>query len=275
MPRPHRDFTTNDRFHIINHGVDSQDLFSINDDWILFESMIGRVCEEYSFRLNAYALMSNHYHLLADLSRCEERNGVSEAIGVLQSTSAKYFNDRTERRGPLFEPRFLSYGVDGDAKTHRSVRYIHRNPIDICGPKALGNYRWSSLPVLLGRRKPPPWLDCSLFTPLNPSAHVADLAGCREEDLWPIGALPPQRRTTVDAIQRAVDAVCTDRSLQQMLTFMLVLDLRACDVVTIAEQFGCGESKIRKLARSGRLRRQDEPGFSALVDRIVVQLARR
>jgi REP element-mobilizing transposase RayT len=277
VPRSHRNLTTDNRFHIINRGVDSQDLFSIDDDWNLFESMIGRVCADYGFRLNAYALMSNHYHVLADLSDCDDRDGVSNAMRVLQSTYAKYFNDRTERRGPLFEPRFLSYGVDGDTKTHRSVRYIHRNPIDICGPKALGNYRWSSLPVLLGRRRSPSWLDCSLFAPSDPTAHLADLTDCRVADLWPLGPNPPQRPTTIDAIEQAVRSLppsFAEPKLHRPIVALLSLELRASDVVELASHFDRSPTSIRQMAARARTKRRDEPSFDRLVDRIEHELLR-
>jgi REP element-mobilizing transposase RayT len=269
--RPSRNLNTDDRFHVINHGVDGQDLFSIDDDWFLFESLIGRVCDDYGFRLNAYALMSNHFHFLVDLTGCEDRSRVSEGIGVLQSTYARYFNDRTKRRGPLFEPRFLSFGVDGDTKTHRVVRYIHRNPLDICGPRALGTYRWSSLPVYLGRREPPRWLDCEVFMPQDPVSHLVDLAGCRVSDLLPLDALPPQRQVSVDAIEHAVDSAgktALDTRARRTIVLMLALDLRASDIVELSQRFDLSTNHIRRSAQQARLRLQDEPSFDQLVHRL-------
>lgn len=277
MPRVLRNFTTDDRFHIINHGVDSQDLFSIEDDWLLFESLIGDVCDRYGFKANAYALMSNHYHLLADLSVCDDRSSVSDALRVAQSTYAKYFNNRTGRRGPLFEPRFLSFGATGDEKTHRVVRYIHRNPIDVCGPRALGNYRWSSLPVLLGRRTSPGWLDCSLFTPIDASQHLADLAQFGLEDLRSVSEQPPQRSTMVEAIERAVDSLApafVGTSLRASIVVMLSLDLRAADVVELAERFDRASASIRQSAGRARLKRRDDPSFNRLIERVERQLLR-
>ncbi len=276
MTRPPRNFTTDHRFHVINHGVDGQDLFSVEDDWLLFESLIGRACEDYSFRLNAYALMSNHYHFLADLSDCDDRVAVSAAFGVLQSTYASYFNDRTGRRGPLFEPRFLAFGVDGDLRTHRAARYIHRNPIDICGPGALGAYRWSSLPVALGRRESPDWLDCTLFTPNRPAAYLADLTGCSVDDLRPLDSLPPQRRTSLDAIDAAVSSLpasTVDVRDRRSIVAALALDLRAADVLDVATRLSLSPGRVRELAGQVRTRRRDDPAFDALLERVEYRLA--
>ena len=275
MPRPVRNLSTDNRFHLINRGVDGQDLFSIDDDWVVFESLIGRMRSELGVVLNAYALMSNHFHLLVDLTACEDRDRVSESIGTLESTYAKYFNERTKRRGPLFEPRFLGYGVDGDTKTHRCLRYIHRNPIAICGPKALGNYRWSSLPVLLGRRESPSWLDCSPFTPADPTSHLAELSGTTDVDRLPLHDLPPQRRTTVEEIDRALSGIGTtgigERTHRAVLC-LLALEFRSADVIDLANRLRSDPSNVRKIAKRSRLRRVDDPSFARLVDRVVASL---
>ncbi len=219
--------------------------------------------------------MSNHFHLLADLTACEDRRCVSESIGALQSTYAKYFNERTERRGPLFEPRFLSFGVDGDTATQRCARYIHRNPIAICGPRALGNYRWSSLPVLLGRRDSPPWLDCSLFVPHDPTAHLAELAAISDTDRLPLGGLPPQRRTTVDDIEESLtqlDSSTIGERTHRSLLCLLALEFRAADVRSLAGRLDIDPSNVRRLAKRSHLRRVDDPQFARLVSKVTAAL---
>lgn len=276
MGRPNRDFTTDDRFHAFNRAVDGQDLFSIDDDWALFESLIAEACDSHGFRINAYALMSNHYHMLLDLSNCEDRAGVSDGIGVLQSTYAKYFNERTSRRGPLFEPRFSSFGADGDEKVHRVVRYIHRNPIDICGPRALGNYRWSSLPVALGRRESPHWLDCSLFAPLDPAGHLAELTGITASDVLALDGLPPQVHTHLDDLSRALTDL-PERSAnareRRELYCLLALELRIADVTVVAERLNCSPVTVRNTAAQARTRRREIPSFDGLVERAIRELA--
>jgi len=273
--RPNRDFTTDNRFHVINHGVDSQDLFAIDDDWVLFESLLASACAEGDFYLNAYALMHNHYHLLVDLSECEDRGTVSDAIGVAQSTYAKYFNKRTSRRGPLFEPRFLSYGVDGTDRTQRAVRYIHRNPIDICGPRALGSYRWSSLPIALGRRVPPEWLDCTLFAPHDPATHLAELAEVEPEDLWPYEDLPPMHRVTFGDIRTVVDDLpssIVQPATRDDVECFLALHLRAADVMEVASSRGESSATVRNRASRTRTRRRNDPAFARFLDIVVSSL---
>lgn len=278
MGRPNRDFTTDHRFHVINHGVDSQDLFAIEDDWILFESLLGAACDTGGFRLNAYALMHNHFHLLVDLSECRDRSCVSNAIGTAQSTYAKYFNHRTDRRGPLFEPRFLSYGVDGEERTQRAVRYIHRNPIDICGPRALGNYRWSSLPVALGRRPSPPWLDCTPFAPHDASSYLGELADVRPEDLWPYEDLPPLERAAFADLVRVVAELPSTRvtpATRGDIECFLALHLRTADVMDVAASRMESAPTVRNRASRARTRRRDDPMFSRVLDDVVATLGSR
>ncbi len=220
--------------------------------------------------------MHNHYHLLVDLSECEERSVVSDVIGAAQSTYAKYFNSRTRRRGPLFEPRFLSYGVDGAERSQRAVRYIHRNPIDICGPRSLGSYRWSSLPVILGRRTSSPWLDCSLFAPQDPVSHLAELARIQPEDLWPYECLPPTHRVTfreIRSIVRDLPSTVVLPTTPHDIECYLALHLRAADVMAVARCRDESTATVRNRASRTRIRRRDDPAFAQFVDNVVSSLS--
>ncbi|MFK7919309.1 MAG: transposase [Ilumatobacter sp.] len=278
MARPQRNLTTDDRFHVINRGIDSQDLFAIDDDWVLFESLVGSACTEGDFQINAYVLMHNHYHLLVDLSDCDNRGAVADLIGVAQSTYSKYFNSRTGRRGPLFEPRFLSYGVDGAQRTERAVRYIHRNPIDICGRRALGNYRWSSLPVVLGRRPAPPWLSCELFEPDDPVSYLAELAEVEPEDLWPYEDLAPLHRLSYDHIRHVVaglPSTIAKPATRHDIECFLALHLRAADVMDVAARREESSATVRNRASRTRSRRRDDPAFAQFLDTIVNELGRK
>ncbi|TSC53528.1 MAG: hypothetical protein LiPW39_212 [Parcubacteria group bacterium LiPW_39] len=103
----------------------------------------------------AFCLMPNHYHLLL-CSRIER--GISLFMKKLNGGYAKYFNEKHERTGTLFERKLKSVLVEKQAHFIHLPYYIHLNPLDLIAPawrerrivdykKAidfLDSYRWSS-----------------------------------------------------------------------------------------------------------------------------------
>lgn len=92
----------------------------------------------------AFCLMNNHFHFL--LKQVAD-GGIARFISNLQNAYAKYFNIRTERSGPLFNPMFKSVRiVTGEQLLHVS-RYIHLNPSTgyLVEIEDLESYPWSSL----------------------------------------------------------------------------------------------------------------------------------
>lgn len=92
----------------------------------------------------AFCLMDNHFHFLL---KQKSDLGIVKFISNLQNSYAKYFNIKTDRTGPLFQPMFKAVRVTTEEQLLHVSRYIHLNPstsylIEI---KNLENYPWSSL----------------------------------------------------------------------------------------------------------------------------------
>lgn len=96
----------------------------------------------------AFCLMDNHYHFLI---KQISANGTSRFISNLQNGYAKYFNIKTDRSGPLFQPMFKSVRIETDEQLLHVSRYIHLNPSTgyLVSIKNLINYHWSSLPCYI------------------------------------------------------------------------------------------------------------------------------
>lgn len=97
----------------------------------------------------AFCLMNNHYHfLLKQLTS----NGITKFISNVQNSYAKYFNIRTERTGPLFQPMFRGERIESDEQLLHVSRYIHLNPTTgyLVKTENLESYPWSSLSCYLG-----------------------------------------------------------------------------------------------------------------------------
>lgn len=92
----------------------------------------------------AFCLMDNHYHFL--LKQVADK-GIARFISNLQNAYAKYFNVKTERSGPLFNPMFKSVRITTDEQLLHVSRYIHLNPSTgyLVEIDDLEKYPWSSL----------------------------------------------------------------------------------------------------------------------------------
>ena len=111
------------------------------------------------WRIHAWALLGNHYHLLLETP---EPNLVS-GMKWLQGTYTQRFNARHRQRGHLFQGRYRAVPVDGEEPEYfRTVStYIHLNPARAnlirIGEQKLWDYPWSSYPHYV-RGEPPEWL---------------------------------------------------------------------------------------------------------------------
>lgn len=108
----------------------------------IFDGLVKRNNQQ--IEILAFCLMDNHFHLL--IKQLIDR-GITKFISNLQNGYAKYFNIKSHRLGPLFNPMFKSVRIETDEQLLHVSRYIHLNPstgylIEI---KDLEKYPWSSL----------------------------------------------------------------------------------------------------------------------------------
>ena len=73
----------------------------------------------------AYCLMPTHVHLL--LVQLRDR-GISEYMKRVLDSYSKYFNIKTNRKGPLWQSRFKHVLVETEEQLMHTTRYIHLNP---------------------------------------------------------------------------------------------------------------------------------------------------
>jgi putative transposase len=144
-------------------GNDGQEIFVEDDGCRLFLSTLGEACGQTGWRIHAYVLMSNHYHLLLETP---EPNLVA-GMKWFQGTYTQRFNSMFKRRGHLYQGRYKALPVeaDGGSSYFREVgQYIHLNPFR-AGLAGLGkaqpleHYGWSSYPAYVGEvSEVPDWL---------------------------------------------------------------------------------------------------------------------
>ena len=162
MARPIRIQYPGAVYHVMARGNHGQPVFGDPQDRKRFLEALAEACGKTGWRVHAYVLMGNHYHLLVETP---EPNLVA-GMKWLQGTYTQRYNARHGCFGHLFQGRYKAVLVDGRAEENYFQvvsTYIHLNPARAglirIGAEPLKRYRWSSYPWYLNRAgKRPPWL---------------------------------------------------------------------------------------------------------------------
>jgi REP element-mobilizing transposase RayT len=139
MPRKPRVETVG-YYHIVNRGVEQRKVFVENKDYEYFLELLCTYAPYYNITLHNYCLMSNHYHLLLEISEPT----LSKFMRQINSNYAIYFNKKYKRVGHLWQGRFKSWVVANDAYLYTLMLYIEQNPLKAKVVKKLEEYPYSS-----------------------------------------------------------------------------------------------------------------------------------
>lgn len=154
MARPLRIEFEGAWYHVMSRGAARRDVFVTDNQRDRFLELLGDLASRFEIETHVYCLMTNHYHLLLHTPGGNLARGMRHLNGVY----TQYFNRGRKRDGPLFRGRYKAILVDADDYLLHLSSYIHRNPVEAGMVERLEDYRWSSYPSYVGRRKSPPWL---------------------------------------------------------------------------------------------------------------------
>ena len=141
MPRPARLNLAGIPQHITQRGNNRQACFFANSDYKLYLSLLTKACRKHQCMVHAYALMTNHVHLLITP---EIPTGVSLVLRDLGRDYVRQINKTYQRTGTMWEGRFKSSLVDSETYCLACYRYIELNPVRAGMVKHPSEYRWSS-----------------------------------------------------------------------------------------------------------------------------------
>ena len=128
-------------YHVINRGNYRSWIFETEGARKSFLECLTLTAEAKGWRVHAWCLMSNHYHLLI---QTPDANLV-EGMKWLQSTFANRFNRYRHAHGHVFQGRYKSILLDSDG-IGPVAHYIHLNPVraGLVEAKCLETYQASS-----------------------------------------------------------------------------------------------------------------------------------
>lgn len=140
--------------HVIVRGVERRDIFLDDQDRQSFVDRFSYLLEHTGMECLAWALMSNHVHLLL---RPTEKN-LGQFMRRLLTGHAVTFNLRHHRSGHLFQNRYKSIICEEEPYLLELVRYIHLNALRaglVSSLAELNTYPWSGHAVLMGVKELP------------------------------------------------------------------------------------------------------------------------
>jgi putative transposase len=127
-------------FHVTARGNRRQLIFLDDIDFERFLAILAAVAARYGWRIHAYCLMPNHYHVLVETP---EPN-LSAGLHRLNFLYAQSFNRRHDVDGHLFQGRFHSVLVEREEHLLALTRYIVLNPVRAALCSHPQRWRWSS-----------------------------------------------------------------------------------------------------------------------------------
>jgi putative transposase len=132
--------------HVTCRGNNKRSIFEDDHDRIRFLVMLARVALSYGWKIHAYCLMPNHYHLVIEIGE----RGMSKGFCELNTGYARSYNKRYRRVNHLFGRRYWSGRLKDQVSFINTCRYVVRNPVRaglVDTPEA---WPWSSYRVTIG-----------------------------------------------------------------------------------------------------------------------------
>lgn len=132
--------------HIWTRGNNKRTIYLDNSDRLLFCLMLDRIALRYDWKILAYCLMGNHYHLVLRVGD----KGLSRGMCELNSGWARQFNGRYGRINHLFGRRFGNRKIETEEDLVGTIRYVVQNPRRAGARGPLERFAWTSHAATIG-----------------------------------------------------------------------------------------------------------------------------
>lgn len=141
MSRINRKYYISSFLHIMVQGINKEEIFKNDFYKNLYLKLINENIEESNLRILAYAIMSNHAHILLKYSKIEN---VSEFMHKVNQNFAQIYNKMENRVGYVFRGRYRCEQIKDEAHLYNVLAYIHFNPYKAKIANRLSDYKFSS-----------------------------------------------------------------------------------------------------------------------------------
>ena len=171
MARPLRLEFRGALYHVTSRGDGRKSIFKDDEDRTICLQVLASAVERYNWKVHAWCLMDNHYHLLVETPDANLAKGMRHFNGVY----TQRFNLRHGRAGHVFQGRYKAILVQKDSYLQELARYIVLNPLRAQMVRRIQDWPWSSYRATAGLTDAPEWLETetllSTFAPRKARAQ--------------------------------------------------------------------------------------------------------
>jgi putative transposase len=128
-------------YHAINRGNNRASVFHEAADFQTFLLALRKTKERYPFRLFAFCLMTNHFHLVVEP---EDGQTISRILQSLTVAHTWHYHRERGTSGHVWQGRFKSPPIQADEHLLTVMRYVESNPLRAGMVSDPAGYPWSS-----------------------------------------------------------------------------------------------------------------------------------
>jgi len=146
MARRLRPISNQGAYHVYNRAELGQPIFESDAAKQVFLETLLRTTHRFGWELPAFAIMTNHFHLVVTTPR----GNLSQGMHALQSAFANKHKVFRGSPGHVFQSRFGCAHYPSGPSAARKIDYVHLNPVraGIVTLEELRNYPWTSYRLL-------------------------------------------------------------------------------------------------------------------------------
>ena len=125
--------------HVFSRGTGGSAFFVDDDDRRFFVHLLERTASALHWKIQAYCLMTTHYHAVVET----RETNLSQGLQQVNSVYVKAFNGRWGRFGTLVAQRFGSRFIESEEYLVEACRYVFMNPVRASLCDRASEWPWS------------------------------------------------------------------------------------------------------------------------------------